>query len=104
MSFVKLDMPLPTIARTSNLVARPLKYDFSLLQAVGDAVEVQDVVDAKKTAQRMTSAASQWCKRNKSNLKLAVRVFDKADGSQGVGVWVVGIKEATPVAETATAE
>jgi len=90
MAFVQSNMPLPALKR---LMPKGVsKYDFANMTVGGSLVDTE-VVDAKKTAARLTSAVAAYRKRSGDTRQFTVRTFKQDNGNDAVGVWVIAPKE-----------
>lgn len=82
MSLVLKSVSLPKTSRT--VVS---KYTFDQLTVGGPALIETDVVDANKSASKISSALVAYRKRTQDKSKFAVRIFKQEDGTDAVGVW-----------------
>jgi len=78
-----MTLALPPLTRFS---AKGSQYNFSGLTVGGAALVDSDVIDAKKSHSRVSSALTAYRKRSGDKSKFTVRIAE-IDGKQVIGVW-----------------
>jgi len=82
------NIPMPKTQRSVTS-----KYNFGDLVVGGPALTECEVVNAKKTSSKITSALVAFRARTGNKDKFSVRTYTQEDGSQAVGVWLVSKAE-----------
>ena len=100
-TLIKINLPMPKLTRTP-VAGKESVYNLAELQ-IGEAYQLADVIDVKKSKSKLQSAIGAYRSRTgDSVLQFAVRSWKLEDGKDAVAVWRIADKVeevAAPAAE-----
>lgn len=84
---IKINIPMPKLTRTTASGTASSVYKLGELE-VGEALQLADVIDLKKSKSKLQSAIGAYRKRTgDKDSQFAVRSWKTEDGSDAVAVW-----------------